>query len=250
MKILISVKRVVDYSVKIRVKKDQSGVETDNVKMSINPFDEIAVEEAIKLKEQGMATEVVVVSIGTPASEETLRSALAMGADRAILILSDIEYEPLNIAKILQALVKAENPGLILLGKQAIDDDSNQTAQMLAGLLNYPQATFASKIQMENAQVLVTREIDSGLETLRLQLPAVISTDLRLNQPRYINLPNIMKAKSKPLEKRPVADLKLELKPHLIQEKVEPPPLRKGGAKVKNFAELFEQIKQYGELRS
>lgn len=248
MKILVAVKRVVDYKVKIRVKKDGSGVETDHVKMSINPFDEIALEEAVKLKEQGIAKEVVVASIGPAAAEETLRHALAMGADRGILVLTESSYEPLNIAKILQSLVKAENPALILLGKQAIDDDSNQVAQMLAGLLNYPQATFASKIVLEARRAAVTREVDGGLETLSVSLPAVISVDLRLNQPRYINLPNIMKAKSKPLEKKALADFNLNLKSHLISERVDPPVPRQGGKKVASFLELFEQIKKHGGL--
>lgn len=250
MKVLVAVKRVVDYNVKIRVKKNGSGVDTDNVKMSINPFDEIAVEEAIKWGEQGIAKEVIVVSIGTAESEEVLRHALAMGADRGILILAETNYEPLNIAKILQAIVKTEAPDLILLGKQAIDDDSNQTAQMLAGLLNYPQATFASKILLENAEARVTREVDGGLETILVKLPAVISVDLRLNQPRYINLPNIMKAKSKPIEKKSLSDFNLNLKSHIISEKVEAPASRTGGKKVSDFAELFEQIKKHGGLSS
>lgn len=248
MKILVAVKRVVDYNVKIRVKKDGSGVDTDNVKMSINPFDEIAVEEAIKLKEQGIASEIVAVSIGTAASEETLRHALAMGADRGILILTDENFEPLNIAKILQAIVNVEAPQLCMLGKQAIDDDSNQTPQMLAGLLNYAQATFASKILVENNEACVTREVDGGLETIAVKLPAVISVDLRLNQPRYISLPNIMKAKSKPIEKKPLAELNLSLKAHVIPEQVEAPTSRIGGKKVASFAELFEQMKKHGGL--
>lgn len=250
MKILVAVKQVVDYKVKIRIKKDGSGVETEQVKMSINPFDEIALEEAIQLKEKGAAKEIIALSMGSSASEDTLRHALAMGADRGILILTDLSYEPLNIAKILQAIVKSENPRLILLGKQAIDDDSNQVAQMLAGLLDYPQATFASKILLENDEARVTREVDGGLETLLIKLPAVISVDLRLNNPRYLSLPNIMKAKTKPIEKKSLLDLNLSLKSRLISERVDAPTPRVGGKKVSTFSELFEQIKKHGGLSS
>jgi electron transfer flavoprotein beta subunit len=250
MKILVAVKRVIDYSVKIRVKKDQSGVETENVKMSINPFDEIAVEEAIKLKEQGRAREIVAVSIGNAQSEDVLRHALAMGADRGILILTDAEFEPINIAKILQAIVQKESADLMLLGKQAIDDDCNQTGQMLAGLMNYAQATFASKIEIESNEATVTREVDGGLETIAVKLPAVVTVDLRLNQPRYINLPNIMKAKSKIIEKKLLSDLNLDLRSRVVIQSVEPPKTRVAGKKVADFAELFEVIKKHGGLKA
>jgi electron transfer flavoprotein beta subunit len=243
MKIFVAIKRVVDYSVKIRVKADGSGVETTNVKMSMNPFDEIAVEEAIRLKEAGIASEVVVVSIGTDACQETLRTALAMGADRAILIETSIQMQPLTAAKLLKKITDQEDPQIVLLGKQAIDDDCNQTGQMLAALLKWPQGTFASKLVIANNKATVTREVDGGLETLQLALPAVITTDLRLNQPRYISLPNIMKAKQKPLQKIPTDLLGIDLKPHFILQKVESPAPRKAGVKVKDVQELVDKLR-------
>jgi electron transfer flavoprotein beta subunit len=243
MKILVPVKRVVDYNVKIRVKPDGSGVETANVKMSMNPFDEIAVEEAIRLKEAGAAKEIVAVSIGPQKAQETLRTALAMGADRAILIKTDIAVEPLTVAKILRKIADEENPGLIILGKQAIDDDSNQTGQMLAGLLGWPQATFASKVVLADGRLRVTREVDGGLQTLSLKLPAVVTTDLRLNEPRYASLPNIMKAKSKPLAEIDPATFGIDLEPRLKIVKTEEPGSRKAGMKVKSVAELVEKLR-------
>jgi electron transfer flavoprotein beta subunit len=243
MKILVPVKRVVDYNVKIRVKPDGSGVETANVKMSMNPFDEIAVEEAIRLKEAGAAKEIVAVSIGPQKAQETLRTALAMGADRAILIKTDIAVEPLTVAKILRKIADEENPGLIILGKQAIDDDSNQTGQMLAGLLGWPQATFASKVVPADGRLRVTREVDGGLQTLSLKLPAVVTTDLRLNEPRYASLPNIMKAKSKPLAEIDPATFGIDLEPRLKIVKTEEPGSRKAGMKVKSVAELVEKLR-------
>ncbi|KAB2695380.1 electron transfer flavoprotein subunit beta/FixA family protein [Ochrobactrum sp. Kaboul] len=243
MKLLVPVKRVVDYNVKIRVKTDGSGVELANVKMSMNPFDEIAVEEALRLKEAGKASEVIAVSIGPAKAEETLRTALAMGADRAILIESDETVEPLAVAKLLKAVVAAEEPGLVILGKQAIDDDSNQTGQMLSALTGYPQATFASKVVVGDGTVVVTREVDGGLETVELKLPAVVTTDLRLNEPRYASLPNIMKAKKKPLDKKSPADLGVDVSPRLKVLKTEEPAGRKAGVKVKSVAELVEKLK-------
>ena len=248
MKILVAVKRVVDFNVKVRVKSDQSGVELANVKMSMNPFDEIAVEEALRLKEAGKATEVIAVSIGTPACQETLRTALAMGADRAILVETDAEVQPLAVAKVLQALVAKESPGLVLVGKQAIDDDANQTGQMLAALLDWPQATFASKVLIEGSRAQVTREIDGGLETLEIATPAVITTDLRLNTPRYATLPNIMKAKKKPLENVKPADLGVDVAPRLKTLKVSDPPKRKGGVMVKDVAELVDKLKNEAKV--
>jgi len=248
MKVLVAVKRVIDYNVKIRVKADHSGVETANVKMSMNPFDEIAVEEALRLKESGAATEVVAVSIGPLAAQETLRTALAMGADRAILVQTDEEIQPLAVAKILKAIVARENPLLILAGKQAIDDDSNQTAQMTAALLGWPQATFASKVVVEGDHMIVTREVDGGLETLRLALPAVVSSDLRLNTPRYASLPNIMKAKKKPLEMLSIADLGVDASPRLKTLKVEEPSVRTAGIKVGSVAELVEKLKTVAKV--
>jgi len=243
MKILVPVKRVVDYNVKIRVKTDGSGVELANVKMSMNPFDEIAVEEALRLKEAGKAAEVVAVSIGPAKAEETLRTALAMGADRAILIETDETVEPLSVAKLLKAVVAAEEPGLVILGKQAIDDDANQTGQMLSALTGFPQATFASKVELGDGSVAVTREVDGGLQTIELKLPAVVTTDLRLNEPRYASLPNIMKAKKKPLDKKSPADLGVDVSPRLKVLKTEEPAGRKAGIKVKSVAELVEKLK-------
>ena len=241
MKILVAVKRVVDYAVKIRVKSDGSGIELANVKMSMNPFDEIAVEEAVRLKEKGTATEIVVVSLGPSKSQETLRTALAIGADRAILVetAENATVEPLAVAKILKGIVAAEQPGLVILGKQAIDDDCNQTGQMLAALLGWPQGTFASKIAPEAGAVHVTREVDGGLETLKLNLPAIVTTDLRLNEPRYPSLPNIMKAKKKPLEVKKPDDIT----PRLQVLKTAEPPVRKGGIKVADVAELVSKLK-------
>ncbi len=245
MKILVAVKRVVDYAVKIRVKADGSGIELANVKMSMNPFDEIAVEEAVRLKEKGIATEIVVVSIGPSKSQETLRTALAIGADRAVLVetAEGTAIEPLAVAKLLKVVAGSENPDLIIMGKQAIDDDCNQTRQMLAALLGWPQGTFASKIEPGPGEVKVTREVDGGLETLQLKLPAVITTDLRLNEPRYPSLPNIMKAKKKPLEIRPVNDLGIDIAPRLQVVRVSEPPSRKGGVKVESVSELVTKLK-------
>ena len=243
MKILVPVKRVVDYNVKIRVKPDGSGVDLANVKMSMNPFDEISVEEALRLKEAGKAEEVVVVSIGPAKAEETLRTALAMGADRAILVETDDPVEPLTVAKILKGVSDAEKPGLIIVGKQAIDDDSNQTGQMLAALLGSAQATFASKIAIEGDNATVTREIDGGLQTIKVKLPAVVTTDLRLNEPRYATLPNIMKAKKKPLDKKSPADFGISTAPRLKVLKTEEPSGRKAGVKVKSVAELVDKLR-------
>ncbi|MBB5538737.1 electron transfer flavoprotein subunit beta/FixA family protein [Rhizobium giardinii] len=243
MKTLVPVKRVVDYNVKIRVKPDGTGVELANVKMSMNPFDEISVEEALRLKEAGKAEEVVVVSIGPAKAEETLRTALAMGADRAVLVETDDAVEPLAVAKILKGVAEAEKPGLIIVGKQAIDDDSNQTGQMLAALLGTAQATFASKIEIGDGKATVTREVDGGLQTIEIKLPAVVTTDLRLNEPRYASLPNIMKAKKKPLDKKSPADFGVSTEPRLKVLKTEEPSGRKAGVKVKSVAELVEKLK-------
>ncbi len=243
MKILVPVKRVVDYNVKVRVKADGSGVELANVKMSMNPFDEIAVEEAVRLKEKGVATEIVVVSCGVTQCQETLRTAMAIGADRAILVESTAELQPLAVAKILKALVDKEQPGLVILGKQAIDDDCNQTGQMLAALAGLPQATFASKVEVEGDHVTVTREVDGGLERLKLTLPAVVTTDLRLNEPRYVTLPNIMKAKKKPLEVLKPADLGVDDSPRIKTLKVSEPPRRGAGIKVPDVATLVAKLK-------
>jgi electron transfer flavoprotein beta subunit len=248
MKILVPVKRVVDYNVRIRVRTDGSNVETSGVKMSMNPFDEIAVEEAVRLKEKGIASEVVVVSMGVDAAQEVLRSALAMGADRAILVSSEGEIQPLGSAKILAKLVENEQPQLVIIGKQAIDDDANQTGQMLAGLLGWGQGTFASKIVIENNAALVTREIDGGLMTVKLALPAVISTDLRLNEPRYPTLPNIMKARSKPLTKIPISDLGVDAVPRIKHLKYEEPKKRSGGIKVASVAELVDKLKNEAKV--
>jgi len=248
MKILVPVKRVVDFNVKVRVKSDQSGVELANVKMSMNPFDEIAVEEALKLREAGKAAEVVVVSAGTSACQETLRTALAMGADRAILVESDADLQPLAVAKLLAALVRRESAGLAILGKQAIDDDANQTGQMLAALLDWPQATFASKVRVEGGKATVTREVDGGLETIALKLPAIITTDLRLNEPRYVTLPNIMKAKKKTLENLKPDALGVDVKPRLATLKVAEPPRRKAGIKVPDAKTLVEKLRNEAKV--
>ncbi|MDR6305037.1 electron transfer flavoprotein beta subunit [Nitrobacter vulgaris] len=243
MKILVPVKRVVDFNVKIRLKGDGSGVELANVKMSINPFDEIAVEEALRLQEAGKATEVVLVSIGPSQAADTIRTGLAMGADRGILVTSDEPVEPLAVAKILRAVVEEEGPGLIILGKQAIDDDSNQTGQMLAGLLGWAQATFASKLEVDGTYFNVTREVDGGLQTVRLKRPAIVTTDLRLNEPRYASLPNIMKAKKKPIVVRAANQYGVDLAPRLEILKTTEPPGRKAGVKVKDVAELVSKLR-------
>src|SRR3954469_22718570 len=243
MKIVVPVKRVVDKDIKIRVKADGSGVELANVKMSMNPFDEIAVEEAIRLKEAGKATEIVAVSIGPQQAGETIRTALAMGADRGILVKHDGPVEPLAVAKILKTIVDAEQPGLVILGKQAIDDDSNQTGQMLAALLGWPQGTFASKIVLDGDSVSVTREVDGGLQTVKLKTPAIVTTDLRLNEPRYASLPNIMKAKKKPIADKTPADYGVDTAPRLEVLKTTEPPVRKAGAKVGSVAELVGKLK-------
>jgi electron transfer flavoprotein beta subunit len=243
MKILVPVKRVVDFNVKIRVKPDGSGVELANIKMSMNPFDEIAVEEAIRLKEAGKATEIVAVSIGPAQASETIRTALAMGADRGILVKTDGAVEPLAVAKILKAIVEAEKPGLVILGKQAIDDDSNQTGQMLAALLGWSQGTFASKLTLDGDSVSVTREVDGGLQTVTLKAPAIITTDLRLNEPRYASLPNIMKAKKKPIEEKAPDAYGVDVTPRLQVLKTSEPPGRKSGAKVGSVAELVSKLK-------
>jgi electron transfer flavoprotein beta subunit len=248
MKILVPVKRAIDKDVKIRVKSDGSGVELGNVKMSMNPFDEIAVEEAIRLKEAGKATEIVCVSIGPAQAVETIRTALAMGADRGILVNSDTAPEPLAVAKILKAIAEAEKPGLIIMGKQAIDDDCNQTGQMLAALLGWPQGTFASKVALDGEALMVTREVDGGLQTVKLKIPAIVTTDLRLNEPRYASLPNIMKAKKKPIEEKPAADYGVDVKARLEVIKTAEPPVRKAGVKVKSVAELVEKLKQAGAV--
>jgi electron transfer flavoprotein beta subunit len=239
----VSVKRVVDFNVKVRVKADGSGVETANVKMSMNPFDEIAVEEAVRLKEAGAASEIVVVSCGLPACQETLRTALAIGADRAILVETDADLQPLAVAKLLKAVVQKESPGLVILGKQAIDDDSNQTGQMLAALLEWPQATFASKVKIEGGKAQVTREVDGGLETLSIRMPAVVTTDLRLNEPRYVTLPNIMKAKKKTLETLKPDALGVDVAPRLSTLKVVEPSKRKAGVKVADAKALIEKLR-------
>jgi electron transfer flavoprotein beta subunit len=243
MKILVAVKRVIDFNVKIRVKPDKTGVETANVKMSMNPFDEIGVEEAVRLKEGGGATEIVAVSMGPQQCQETIRTALAMGADRGIHVLSDAELQPLAVAKLLKALVDKEQPQLVILGKQAIDDDSNQTGQMLAALLGWSQGTFASKLKLGGGKATVTREIDGGLETVELKLPAVVTTDLRLNEPRYASLPNIMKAKKKPIEQVTPDALKVDVAPRLKTLKVEEPAKRQGGKKVASAQELVDKLK-------
>ncbi|WP_262692014.1 electron transfer flavoprotein subunit beta/FixA family protein [Kordiimonas aestuarii] len=248
MKIMVPVKRVVDYNVKVRVKSDNSGVELANVKMSMNPFDEIAVEEAIRLKEAGKAEEIIVVSIGPKAAQETLRTGLAMGADRGILVEHDGVAEPLAVAKILKTIVEEEKPGIVLLGKQAIDDDCNQTGQMLAQLLGWAQGTFASEVAVDGDTVNVTREVDGGLETVKLTLPAIITTDLRLNEPRYASLPNIMKAKRKPIDEKKPDDFGVDMAPRLTTLKVEEPPKREAGIKVESVEELVGKLKEKGVI--
>ena len=249
MKIVVTVKRVVDYNVKIRVKGDGTGVELANVKMSMNPFDEISVEEALRLKEAGKADEVVVVSVGPAKAEETIRTALAMGADRGILVETDETVEPLAVAKIVKGVVEAEQPGLVIVGKQAIDDDSNQTGQMLAALLGWAQGTFASKVEIvDSSKANITREVDGGLQTIEVKLPAIVTTDLRLNEPRYASLPNIMKAKKKPLDKKSPADYGVDVSPRLKVLKTEEPGGRKAGVKVKSVGELVSSLKSAGIL--
>ncbi|WP_374317495.1 electron transfer flavoprotein subunit beta/FixA family protein [Aquabacterium sp.] len=248
MKVLVPVKRVVDYNVKVRVKSDGSGVDIANVKMSMNPFDEIAVEEATRLKEKGVVTEIIAVSIGVAQCQETLRTAMAIGADRGILVETDVEVQPLAVAKVLKALVDKEKPDLIILGKQAIDDDSNQTGQMLAALTDLPQGTFASKVEVADGKVAVTREVDGGLETVSLSLPAVVTTDLRLNEPRYVTLPNIMKAKKKPLETVKPADLGVDVAPRIKTLSVAEPAKRSAGIKVPDVATLVDKLKNVAKV--
>jgi electron transfer flavoprotein beta subunit len=248
MKALVAVKRVVDYNVKVRVKSDQSGVDIANVKMSMNPFDEIAVEEAVRLKEKGVLTEVIVVSCGVTQCQETLRTAMAIGADRGILVETAEELQPLAVAKLLKALADKEQPGLVILGKQAIDDDCNQTGQMLAALADWPQATFASKVELVDGHALVTREVDGGLETLKLSMPAVITTDLRLNEPRYVTLPNIMKAKKKQLDIFKPEDLGVNVSPRIKTLKVSEPPKRSAGIKVADVAALVDKLKNEAKV--
>ena len=248
MKILVTVKRVIDYNVQIRVKSDGSGVETENVKMSMNPPDENAVEEALRIKEAGKADEVIVISVGGEKSQETIRTALAMGADRGILIKADSNLEPLAVAKVLQKIIEKENPKMVLLGKQAIDDDCNQTGQMLSALLGWEQGAFVSKIEVDGNSVSITREIDEGLEMLKLSLPVIVTCDLRLNEPRYASLPNIMKAKKKPIDLLNVEDLGVDTSPRIKQIKVEEPPKRKGGIKVANVAELVSKLKNEAKV--
>ena len=248
MKVLVPIKRVVDYNVKIRVKSDNSGVELSNVKMSMNPFDEIAVEEAIKLKEAGTVSEIVVLSIGSQQSQETIRTALAMGADRGILVKTDELVEPLNVAKIIKSVSEEENPDLIILGKQAIDGDNNQTGQMLAAMLDYPQATNASEVKIDGSSVEVTREIDGGLQTLKLNLPAIVTTDLRLNEPRYASLPNIMKAKKKELNILPIGDMGLDTNPRTELLSVELPPSREAGIIVETVTDLVDKLKNEAKV--
>jgi len=248
MKVLVPVKRVIDYNVKIRVKADQTGVETANVKMSMNPFDEISVEEAVRMKEAGTASEVIAVSIGAQQSQETIRTALAMGADRGILVQTDEQVEPLAVAKILKVLVDRESPDLVIAGKQAIDDDSNQTGQMLAALLGWSQATFASEIKLGDGSAQVTREIDGGLETIKVSLPAVVTVDLRLNEPRYASLPNIMKAKKKPIDMLTPEEVDVDISPRLATLKVVEPPKREAGVKVETVAELVDKLKNEAKV--
>ena len=248
MKILVAIKRVIDYNVQIRVKEDGSGIVTDNVKMSTNPPDDNAIEEAVKIKEAGKATEVIAVSVGEEKAQETVRKALAVGADRGILVKADGIIEPLAVSKILQKIVEKEKPNLVFMGKQAIDDDCNQTGQMLAALLNWPQATFASKIELKEKSLEVTREIDEGLETIEVNMPAIITCDLRLNEPRYASLPNIMKAKKKPIEQINAVDLGVDTKPRIDQIKVEEPPKRKAGIKVASVEELVQKLKNEAKV--
>ena len=243
MRILVAVKRVIDYNVKIRVKTDESGVETANVKMSMNPFDEIAVEEALRLREKDVATEIVVVSLGVQQCQETIRTALAMGADRGIHVKTDTELQPLAVAKLLARIIESEAPDIVILGKQAIDDDASQTGQMLAGLLNWSQGTFASKLDLADGKAVVTREVDGGLETVLLNLPAIVTTDLRLNEPRYASLPNIMKARKKPIEELTPEDMGVDVAPRLTTLKVTEPPQRTAGVKVETVADLVDRLK-------
>jgi len=248
MKLLVPVKRVIDYNVKVRVKSDNTGVETSNVKMSMNPFDEIAVEEAVRMKEAGSADEIIAVSLGVQQCQETIRTALAMGADRGVHVKTDQELQPLAVAKLLKALVEKESPDLVILGKQAIDDDSNQTGQMLAALLDWPQGTFASGIELSDGKAKVIREVDGGLETIEINTPAVISTDLRLNEPRYASLPNIMKAKKKPIDEMSPEDLGVDIGPRLTTLKVEEPPKREAGVMVESVAELVDKLKNEAKV--
>ncbi|HLR82961.1 MAG TPA: electron transfer flavoprotein subunit beta/FixA family protein [Paenalcaligenes sp.] len=248
MKVLVPVKRVVDHNVKIRVKSDQTGVDTDNVKMSMNPFDEIAVEEAVRLKEKGLVSEIIAISCGAKPAQETLRTAMAIGADRSIHVDTDAELQPLAVAKLLKALVEKEEPNLIIMGKQAIDDDANQTGQMLAALLDWPQATFASEVKIEDQKAQVTREIDGGLETLEINLPAVVTTDLRLNEPRYVTLPNIMRAKKKQLDTVTPEELSVDVTPRLKTQKVTEPPVRQAGVIVEDVATLVEKLKNEAKV--
>ena len=248
MKIVVPVKRVVDYNVKVRVKSDGSGIETQGVKMSMNPFDEIAVEEAVRLKEKGVATEIVAVSMGVAQCAETIRTSLAMGADRGILVETDVELQPLAVAKLLKAIVDKEQPGLVIMGKQAIDDDMNATGQMLAALLGWPQGTFASKISIDGGKLIVTREVDGGLETLSLAMPCIITADLRLNEPRYASLPNIMKARKKPIENLKPADLGVDPAPRLKTIRVAEPPRRQAGVKVGSVAELVQKLRNEAKV--
>ena len=250
MKILVPIKRVVDYNVKVRPKADESGVDLNNVKMAINPFCEIAVEEAVRLKESGSATEIVAVTVGAENSQEQLRTALALGADRAILVETDLEVEPLGISKVLKAIVEKESPNLLVMGKQAIDGDNNQTGQMLAALMNYPQATFASELKIEGEKAVVTREVDGGLQTISINLPAVVTSDLRLNEPRYASLPNIMKAKQKPLDIIKSDDLGVDLNPRISTLKVSPPPEREAGIIVESVDQLVEKLKNEAKVIS
>jgi electron transfer flavoprotein beta subunit len=248
MKLLVPVKRVIDYNVKVRVKSDNTGVETSNIKMSMNPFDEIAVEEAVRMKEAGTAAEIIAVSMGVQQCQETIRTALAMGADRGIHVKCDDELQPLAVAKLLKALVDKESPDLVILGKQAIDDDSNQTGQMLAALLDWPQGTFASGVELSEGKARVIREVDGGLETIEIDLPAIITTDLRLNEPRYASLPNIMKAKKKPIEEMTPDDLGIDVAPRLTTLKVEEPPKREAGVMVESVAELVDKLKNEAKV--
>ena len=250
MKILVPIKRVVDYNVKVRPKADESGVDLNNVKMAINPFCEIAVEEAVRLKEAGSATEIIAVTVGSESAQEQLRTALALGADKAILVVTDLEVEPLGISKVLKAIVEKESPNLIIMGKQAIDGDNNQTGQMLAALMNYPQATFASELKIEGEKAVVTREVDGGLQTISINLPAVVTSDLRLNEPRYASLPNIMKAKQKPLEVIKSDDLGVDLNPRISTLKVSPPPEREAGIIVESVDQLVEKLKNEAKVIS
>ena len=250
MKILVPIKRVVDYNVKVRPKADESGVDLNNVKMAINPFCEIAVEEAVRLKEAGSAPEIIAVTVGAENAQEQLRTALALGADRAILVETDLEVEPLGISKVLKAIVEKESPNLIVMGKQAIDGDNNQTGQMLAALMNYPQATFASELKIEGEKAVVTREVDGGLQTISINLPAVVTSDLRLNEPRYASLPNIMKAKQKPLEVIKSDDLGVDLNPRISTLKVSPPPEREAGIIVESVDQLVEKLKNEAKVIS